>query len=74
MRVAIGDSTCNACHHMVYTLDDGLDTAALTSVSVMLLGTLKRVVQGTTWPALSFFQYLSNDDRRCLKFSLKRDG
>jgi hypothetical protein len=47
---------------MVYTLDDGLDTAALTSVSVMLLGTLKRVVQGTTWPAFHFFQFLSNDD------------
>ena len=21
VRVAIGDSTCNACHHMVYTAD-----------------------------------------------------
>jgi hypothetical protein len=59
---------------MVYTVDDGLDTAALTSVSVMLLGTLKSVVQGTTWPAFHFFQFLSNDDGRCLNFFLKRDG
>ena len=31
------------------------------------------MVQGTTWPALHFFQFLSNDDGQCLKFSLKRD-
>jgi hypothetical protein len=30
VRVAIGDSTCNACHHMVYwpTVDEGLDSTA----------------------------------------------
>jgi hypothetical protein len=58
------------------TVDEGLDTAALTSVSLMLLvaGTLQRVVQGTNWPAFHFFQFLSNDDEQCLKFSLKRDG
>jgi hypothetical protein len=58
------------------TVDEGLDTAALTSVSLMLLvaGTLQRVVQGTNWPAFHFFQFLSNDDGQCLKFSLKRDG
>jgi hypothetical protein len=37
-------------------------------------GMLQRVVQGTTWPAFHFFQFLSNDDGQCLKFSLKKDG
>ena len=37
-------------------------------------GTLQRVVQGTPWPAFHFFQFLSNDDGQCLKFSLKKDG
>jgi hypothetical protein len=37
-------------------------------------GTLQRVVQRTTWPAFHLFQFLSNDDGQCLKFSLKRDG
>ena len=55
------------------TVDEGLDTAALTSVSLMLLGrrTLQRVVPGTIWPAFHFFQFLSNDDGQCLKFSLR---
>jgi hypothetical protein len=41
------------------TVDEGLDTAALTSVSLMLLGRRNAttgVVQGTTWPAFHFFQ------------------
>ena len=29
------------------------------------------MVQGTTWPAFHFFQFLSNDDGQCLQFSLK---
>jgi hypothetical protein len=52
------------------TVDEGLDTAALTSVSLMLLGHRN----ATTWPTCHFFQFLSNDDGRCLKFYIKRDG
>ena len=32
------------------------------------------MVQGTTWPAFHFFEFLSNDDGQCLQFSLKKDG
>jgi hypothetical protein len=32
------------------------------------------VAQGTTWSVFHFFEFLSNDDGQCLKFSLKRDG
>jgi hypothetical protein len=31
-------------------------------------------IQGTTWSAFHIFEFLSNDDGQCLKFSLKRDG
>ena len=48
--VAIGDSTCNACHHMVYTGQPS--------------------IQGTTWSAFHFFEFLSNDDGQCLSISL----
>ena len=57
-------------------VDESLDTAALTSVSLMLLGRWNATTggSGTTWPAFHFFQFLSNDDGQCLKFSPKRDG
>ena len=29
------------------------------------------MVQGTTWSAFHFFEFLSNDDGHCLKFSLR---
>jgi hypothetical protein len=37
-------------------------------------GMLQRMVQGTTWAAFHFFQFLSNDDGRCMTFSLNRNG
>ena len=57
------------------TVDEGLDTAALISVSFMLLGrrNLQWVVQGTTWSAFHFFQFLSNDDGQCLQI-LSKEG
>ena len=53
-----------------------LDTAALTSVSVMFLDHRNATTggSGNNWPAFHFFQFLSNDDGRCLKFSLNRNG
>jgi hypothetical protein len=59
------------------TVDEGLDTAALTSVSLMLLGRWNATTGGSGNNLASvslFFQFLSNDDGQCLKFSLKRDG
>jgi hypothetical protein len=32
------------------------------------------VAQGTTWAAFPFFQFLSNDNGRCMTFSLNRNG
>ena len=58
------------------TVDEGLDTAALTSVSLMRLGRQNATTGDSekTWLTFHFFQFLSNDDGRCLKFSLRRDG
>jgi hypothetical protein len=87
VRVAIGDITCNACHHMVYAGRPSmkvyrgiqrkkdqqtgspcsnvkvckiilLDTAALTSVSVMFLDHRNATTggSGNNWPAFHFFQ------------------
>jgi hypothetical protein len=53
------------------TVDEGLDTAALTSVSLMVLGRRNATTGGS---GHNFFQFLSNDDGQCLKFPLKRDG
>jgi hypothetical protein len=53
------------------TIDEGLYTAALTGVSLMLLGSWNATTGGS---GNNFFQFLSNDDGQCLKFSLKRDG
>jgi hypothetical protein len=58
------------------TVDEGLDTAALTSVSLMLLGRRNATTggSGNNLVSVSLFEFLSNDDGQCLQFSLKRDG
>ena len=73
-------NTCACCNcrqhlqrlspHGLYwpTVDEGLDTAALTSVSSMRLGRRNATTGG------SLFQFLSNDDGPYLQFSLKKDG
>jgi hypothetical protein len=57
------------------TVDEGLDAAALTSVSLMLLGRRNATTggSGNNLASISLFQFLSNDDEQCLQFSLK-DG
>ena len=58
------------------TVDEGLDTAALTSVSLMLLGRRNATMSGSgnNLASVSLFQFLFNDDGQCLQFSLKKDG
>ena len=44
-------------------VDEGLDTAAMTSISLMLLGRRNATMggSGNNLASLSFFQFLSND-------------
>jgi hypothetical protein len=58
------------------TIDEGLDTAALTSVFLILLGRRNATTggSGNNLISISLFAFLSNDDGQCLKFSLKKDG
>jgi hypothetical protein len=61
-----------ATWQLIYTLNPQTNINTFHPV-VAILSTVQ-VVQGTTWPTFHFFQFLSNDDGQCLKFSLKRDG
>jgi hypothetical protein len=55
------------------TVDEGLDTAALHSVSLMLLSRRNATTggSGNNMVSVSLFQFLSNDDGQCLTFSLR---
>ena len=48
-------------------VDEGLDTAAMTSISLMLLGRRNATTAGSgnNLAAFHFFQFLSNDDNAC---------
>jgi hypothetical protein len=54
------------------TVDEGLDTAALTSVSLMLLGCRNATTggSGNNLASVSFFSI----SFQCLQFPLKKDG
>ena len=58
------------------TGDEGLDTAAHTRVSLMLLGCRNATTSGSgnNMASFHFFKLPSNDDGHCLEFSLMRDG
>jgi hypothetical protein len=53
------------------TVNEGLDTAALTSVSLMLLGRRNATMGGS---GINFVSLFSISFQQCLKFSLKMDG